>query len=101
MHGTVARNRSGPRRGGDMSAAFEGRVIVITGAGRGVGREHALFLAAHGASVVVNDLGTGGDGVGADASPARDLVEQITAEGGRAIANDSDVADADGAQRLI
>ncbi len=84
-----------------MSGAFEGRVIVITGAGRGVGREHARFLASQGAAVVINDLGSGGDGVGADASPAEELAAEINDAGGRALANDSDVADSDGAQRLI
>lgn len=84
-----------------MPGAFAGRVIVVTGAGRGVGREHALFLASEGASLVVNDLGTGGDGVGSDASPASDLAAEICDAGGRAVANDSDVADPEGAQRLI
>jgi NAD(P)-dependent dehydrogenase (short-subunit alcohol dehydrogenase family) len=84
-----------------MPGAFEGRVIVITGAGRGVGREHARFLASQGAAVVINDLGTGGDGIGADSSPAKELADEIRAAGGQALANDSDVADPDGAQRLI
>ena len=81
--------------------ALEGRVAVITGAGRGVGREHALLFAAEGAKVVVNDLGGGTDGAGSDTTPAQQVVEEIRAAGGEAVANGDDVADADGAQRLI
>ncbi len=80
---------------------LEGRVAVITGAGRGIGREHALLFAAEGAKVVVNDLGGETDGTGADASPAQQVVEEITAAGGTAVANHDDVSDWDGAQRLI
>jgi NAD(P)-dependent dehydrogenase (short-subunit alcohol dehydrogenase family) len=80
---------------------LDGRVVVVTGAGRGIGREHALLLAAHGAKVVVNDLGAGPDGSGADASPAKQVVEEIIAAGGTATANTDDVADADGAENLI
>ena len=81
--------------------ALEGRVAVITGAGRGIGREHALLFARQGAHVVVNDLGGANDGTGSDAGPARDIVAEITAAGGRAIANTDDISGWDGAERLI
>ena len=81
--------------------ALEGRVAVITGAGRGVGREHALLFAAEGAKVVVNDLGGSTDGAGSDTTPAQQVVEEIRAAGGEAVANGDDVADAEGAQRLV
>ena len=81
--------------------ALDGRVAIVTGAGRGLGREHALLLAAEGASVVVNDLGGGPDGSGADASPAQQVVSEITAAGGRAVANSDDVTTAEGADGLI
>jgi NAD(P)-dependent dehydrogenase (short-subunit alcohol dehydrogenase family) len=79
----------------------EGRVAIVTGAGRGIGREHALSLARHGAKVVVNDLGGDMHGEGADASPAQQVVEEIRAAGGEAVANGDSVADWAGAQRLI
>jgi NAD(P)-dependent dehydrogenase (short-subunit alcohol dehydrogenase family) len=79
----------------------EGRVAVITGAGRGIGREHALMLAAHGAKIVVNDLGASPDGAGADAGPANEVVEQIRAMGGEAVVNGSDISDMAGAKALI
>ena len=78
-----------------------GRVVIVTGAGRGIGAEHARLLASEGALVVVNDLGGSADGSGADAGPAAALVAEIEAAGGRAVANTDDVADADGAQRLV
>ena len=81
--------------------ALDGRVAVITGAGRGLGREYALLFAAEGASVVVNDLGTGPDGEGASAGPAHDVVAEIEARGGKALANTDDIADWDGGRRLI
>jgi NAD(P)-dependent dehydrogenase (short-subunit alcohol dehydrogenase family) len=81
--------------------ALDGRVAIITGAGRGIGREHALLFAAEGAKVVVNDLGGTRDGTGADAGPAHDVVEEISAGGGEAVANGDDVADWEGAQRMI
>jgi NAD(P)-dependent dehydrogenase (short-subunit alcohol dehydrogenase family) len=84
-----------------MSKLCEGRVAVITGAGRGIGREYALALAHHGAKIVVNDLGAARDGEGADASPAHEVVEEIKAFGGEAIANGDDVSDFDGAGRMI
>ena len=79
----------------------DGRVVVITGAGRGIGREHALAYASEGARVVVNDLGGGVDGSGADVSPAQQVVDEITAMGGEAVANGDNVADFDGARRLV
>jgi NAD(P)-dependent dehydrogenase (short-subunit alcohol dehydrogenase family) len=81
--------------------ALEGRVAIITGAGRGLGREHALLFAAEGAKVVVNDRGGANDGAGADATPAQQVVDEIVAGGGHAVANDDDVADWEGAQRLV
>jgi NAD(P)-dependent dehydrogenase (short-subunit alcohol dehydrogenase family) len=81
--------------------ALEGRIAVITGAGRGIGREHALLFAREGAKVVVNDLGGSADGVGADAGPAQQVVEEIGALGGEAVANTDNVADWEGGQRLI
>jgi NAD(P)-dependent dehydrogenase (short-subunit alcohol dehydrogenase family) len=80
---------------------MKGRVAVITGAGRGIGREHALLFAAEGAKVVVNDLGGNPDGTGADASPATRVVDEIVAAGGEAVANHDDVTSWDGAKRLV
>ncbi|HLG67911.1 MAG TPA: SDR family oxidoreductase [Acidimicrobiales bacterium] len=80
---------------------LEGRVAIITGAGRGIGREHALLFAREGAKVVVNDLGGNEQGVGADQTPAQQVVDEIKAAGGEAVANYDDVADFEGAQRLI
>jgi NAD(P)-dependent dehydrogenase (short-subunit alcohol dehydrogenase family) len=84
-----------------MSRLCEGRVAIVTGAGRGIGREHALSLARHGAKVVVNDLGAGVDGSGGDLSPAEQVVEEIRAMGGEAIANGDSVSDFEGAGRLV
>ncbi|MGH3714933.1 MAG: SDR family oxidoreductase [Micromonosporaceae bacterium] len=81
--------------------ALDGRVAVITGAGRGIGREHALLFAAEGASVVVNDLGGANDGEGADAGPAQQVADEIAAAGGKAVANTDNVADWSGASRLV
>jgi NAD(P)-dependent dehydrogenase (short-subunit alcohol dehydrogenase family) len=81
--------------------ALEGRVAVITGAGRGIGREHALLFASEGASVVVNDLGGSNAGEGTDAGPAHDVVAEIQAAGGKAVANTANVATWDGAKSLV
>jgi NAD(P)-dependent dehydrogenase (short-subunit alcohol dehydrogenase family) len=84
-----------------MARMCDGRVVIVTGAGRGIGREYAIQLAAHGARVVINDIGTGRDGRGADTSPARAVEAEITAAGGAAIANSEDVSDWEGARRLV
>ncbi|WP_336211884.1 SDR family NAD(P)-dependent oxidoreductase [Nonomuraea sp. LPB2021202275-12-8] len=81
--------------------SLDGRVVLITGAGRGIGRQEALFLAAEGAKVVVNDPGVAIDGTGGDAGVAADVVEEITACGGQAVANTDSVADWDGARRMV
>jgi len=79
----------------------DGRVVIVTGAGRGIGREHALELARQGAKVVVNDLGATGDGRGTDVGPAGDVVAAIEALGGEAASNGADVADWDQAGALV
>jgi len=84
-----------------MTKLCEGRVAIITGAGRGIGREHALLLAHHGAKIVVNDLGGSMDGEGNDQGPAQDVVDEIKAMGGEALANTDDISDWDGAERLV
>lgn len=76
-----------------MSGICEGRVVIITGAGRGIGRAHALEFAREGAKVVVNDLGATADGQGRSTGPAGEVVDEIRAMGGEAIANGADVAD--------
>jgi NAD(P)-dependent dehydrogenase (short-subunit alcohol dehydrogenase family) len=81
--------------------ALDGRVAIITGAGRGIGREHALLFAAEGAKVVVNDLGGTNDGTGTDTTPAQQVVNEIEAMGGQAVANYDNVADWEGAQHMI
>jgi len=80
---------------------LDGRVVIVTGAGRGLGREHALLMAAEGARVVVNDLGGDSVGSGNDMTPAQETVEEIRSAGGTAIVNGDDVADWDGAKRLV
>ena len=80
---------------------LEGKIAIVTGAGRGIGREHALALARAGAKIVVNDLGASLAGEGADSGPAHDVVREIEALGGEAVANGENVADFAGAKRLI
>lgn len=80
---------------------LEGKVAIVTGAGRGIGRGEALLLASEGARVVVNDLGTTSDGAGRDVSVAQNVVDEIMAAGGEAMANGDDVASWEGARRLI
>lgn len=84
-----------------MSGICEGRVAIVTGAGRGLGREHALELARQGAAVVVNDLGTELDGRGNSTGPAQEVVEIIRSHGGQAEANGADVADFSQAQAMV
>ena len=81
--------------------ALDGRVAIITGAGRGIGREHALLFAAEGAKVVVNDLGGALDGSASAATPAEEVVAEIRAFGGEAVANHDNVAEWEGGARLI
>jgi NAD(P)-dependent dehydrogenase (short-subunit alcohol dehydrogenase family) len=84
-----------------MSGICDGRVAIVTGAGRGIGRGHALELARQGARVIVNDVGAAVDGEGSDTGPAQAVVDEIVAAGGEAAANTDDVADWAGAQRLV
>ena len=81
--------------------SLEGKVAIVTGAGRGIGREHALALAEAGARVVVNDLGGSLAGEGADTTPAQSVVDEIAAAGGEAVANADDVSDFDAAEHLV
>jgi NAD(P)-dependent dehydrogenase (short-subunit alcohol dehydrogenase family) len=80
---------------------FDGRVAVVTGAGRGIGRAHARLLAERGAKVVVNDLGGSMEGSGADTGPAQSVVEEIVATGGAAVADTNDVSTQAGGQAII
>lgn len=85
----------------DKQQMMSGKVVVVTGAGGGIGREIALAMAHHGASVVINDIGVSLTGEGASAGPAQQVADEITTAGGRAIANADSVADAAGAARII
>jgi NAD(P)-dependent dehydrogenase (short-subunit alcohol dehydrogenase family) len=84
-----------------MSGIVAGRVVIVTGAGRGIGREHALAFAREGAKVVVNDIGAGLDGSATGESPAEQVVAEIVAAGGQAVVNGDDVADWAGAQNVV
>ena len=84
-----------------MSTFCDGRVCIVTGGARGIGREYALMLADHGAKVIVNDLGGARDGEGADAGPAQQVVDEIKAKGGEAVANGGDVSDWNDAKAMI
>src|SRR5687768_10164844 len=79
----------------------DGKVVIVTGAGRGIGRGHAIEFARQGAKVVVNDVGGSVEGSGSDLTPAQEVVEEIKGMGGEAVANADSVADWEGAQRLI
>src|SRR3954452_18840230 len=102
MAGDPAHAVSNTTKGaGSMSRLCEGRVALVTGAGRGIGREHALSLAKHGAKVVVNDLGGDVGGAGEDLSPAQSVVDEIVAAGGEAVVNGGNVADFDDAGAMV
>lgn len=84
-----------------MTLLCEGKVAIVTGAARGIGREHALLFAKHGAKVVVNDLGGAVDGTGGDTTPAQEVAHEIEAMGGEAIVNGDDVGNFDGAKNMV
>jgi NAD(P)-dependent dehydrogenase (short-subunit alcohol dehydrogenase family) len=84
-----------------MTRLCEGRVAIVTGGARGIGREYCLMLAAHGAKVVVNDLGGAADGTGADLTPAQQVVEEIRAAGGEAVVNGADVSNWDQSKAMV
>ncbi|MDP6604749.1 MAG: SDR family NAD(P)-dependent oxidoreductase, partial [Dehalococcoidia bacterium] len=84
-----------------MAGRLEGKVAIVTGAGRGIGRGEALGLASEGAAVVINDLGGSAAGEGADTTPAQDVANEITNSGGRAVVNTADVSDFDAAGAMV
>src|SRR6478735_3656523 len=93
-----------PRERGDKGMVVgicDGRVCIVTGAGRGIGREHSLMLAEQGAKVVVNDIGGEIDGSGRSTGPAQEVVDEIVAAGGEAVVNGDDISTWDGAERLV
>jgi len=99
--GNPASETTGAEEKTMANASVEGKTVIVTGAGRGIGRDIALLMARHGARVVVNDLGVSLTGEPAAESPARDTVAEILARGGKAVANEDSVADWDGAQNLV
>ena len=84
-----------------MSGLCDGRIVIVTGAGGGIGREHALLFAREGAKVVVNDIGGSRSGEGLDAGPAQQVVDEVKAAGGEAVANTDDISTWDGAERIV
>ncbi|SVB15206.1 uncharacterized protein METZ01_LOCUS168060 [marine metagenome] len=84
-----------------MAGLCEGRVAIVTGAGRGVGRQHALQLSKAGAKIIVNDLGAAVDGSGTDVSLAQQVTDEIKASGGEAVVNGDDVSSFDGAKNMV
>src|SRR4051812_6300522 len=84
-----------------MSGLCDGRIVIVTGAGGGIGREHALLFAREGAKVVVNDIGVSRSGEGTDKGPAQQVVNEIKAAGGEAVANTDDISTWEGAERIV